>query len=322
MVKVMTIIEIANQIKKLNKVLIFSHNRPDGDTIGSATALRLALIKLGKEVDLVCDSEIPEKFFFIKGADRYLRTEDVNSSYDGFIAVDCSAKSMFNGAFNLFTSNKNNFNIDHHISNSKYAKYNYVEDRPACCELTYDLIESLNVDIDEDIANSLLLGIVTDTGNFAHSNTTEKTLSYASKLVGKKGNLHLIIQKMFKDQSRARATLYSTVISKMRYYLEDRVGVIVISQKDLSECNAKDNMTEGFIDFPLTVRTVEVAISLLEVADKRYKISFRSKGKVDVNEIASIYGGGGHILASGAMMNGYLEDIIDKLVYNVKQRLE
>ena len=80
-------------------------------------------------------------------------------------------------------------------------------------------------------------------------------------------------------------------------------------------------MTEGFIDFPLTVRTVEVAISLLEVGDKRYKISFRSKGKVNVNEIASLYGGGGHVLASGAMLNGYLEDVIDKLVYNVKQRL-
>ena len=318
----MTIIEIVEQIKKLNKVLIFSHNRPDGDTIGSATALRHALIKLGKEVDLVCDSVIPEKFFFIKGADCYLKTEEVLDIYDGFIAVDCSAKSMFNGAYNLFMSNKNTFNIDHHISNSKYAKFNYVEDRPACAELMCDIIECLGVEIDEDIANSLLLGIVTDTGNFAHSNTTEKTLSYASKLVGKKANLHLIIQKMFKDQSRNRATLYSRVISKMRYYLEDKVGVIVISQNDLNECNANDTMTEGFIDFPLTVRTVEVAISLLEVADKRYKISFRSKGKVDVNEIASLYGGGGHILASGAMLNGYLEDIIDKLVYNVKQRLE
>ncbi len=318
----MTIIEIANQIKKLNKVLIFSHNRPDGDTIGSATALRLALIELGKEVDLVCDSEIPEKFYIVKGANLYLRTEEVEKEYDGFIAVDCSAKSMFNGAYNLFTSNKNNFNIDHHISNTKYAKFNFVEDRAACCELIYDLIEALNVEINEDMANSLLLGIVTDTGSFAHSNTTEKTLDYASKLVAKNGDLHLIIQKMFKDQSRTRATLYSRVISKMRYYLEDKVGVIVISQNDLTECNAKDNMTEGFIDFPLTVRTVEVAISLLEVGDKRYKISFRSKGKVDVNEIASIYGGGGHVLASGAMLNGYLEDIIDKLVYNVKQRLE
>ena len=93
------------------------------------------------------------------------------------------------------------------------------------------------------------------------------------------------------------------------------------SKKDLEDCGANDSMTEGFIDFPLTVRNVEVAFSLLEIANNRYKISMRSKGKVNVNEIASIYGGGGHILASGAMMNGYREDIIDKLVYNVKQRI-
>ena len=105
----MTITEITSQILKLNKVLIFSHNRPDGDTVGSATALRLALLKLGKQVDLVCDSAIPEKFYIVKGADCYLRTEEVKDNYDGFIAVDCSTNSMFNGAYNLFTKNKNNF---------------------------------------------------------------------------------------------------------------------------------------------------------------------------------------------------------------------
>ena len=317
----MTITEISSQILKLNKVLIFSHNRPDGDTVGSATALRLALLKLGKQVDLVCDTDIPEKFFIVKGANCYLRTEKVSDTYDGFIAVDCSTSSMFNGAYNLFTKNKNNFNIDHHVSNTKYAKYNCVEDKASCSEILLDVIESLDVEIDEDIANCLLLGIVTDTGNFAHSNVTAKTLEYASKLVYKGANLHLISQKMFKDQSRARATLYARTMSNIRYYLDDAVGIITITKKDLQECNAVDTMTEGFIDFPLTVRTVEVAISILEVGDKRYKISFRSKGKVNVNEIASIYGGGGHVLASGAMLNGYLEDVIDKLVYNVKQRL-
>ena len=317
----MTITEIAKKIKELKSALIFSHNRPDGDTIGSATALRNALIQLGINADIVCDSPIPEKFNFIDGVDTYLRVEEVNREYDGYIAVDCSVPSMFAGAYSLFSKHKNTFNIDHHVSNTKYAKYNYVCDNSSNCENVYELIEALGVDITEDIANSLLLGIVTDTGNFAHSNTTAKTLTYASKLVEKDANLHYIIFKMFKDQSKNRAKLYSRTISNMQYYLEDKVAVIVISQKDLQDCEATDNMTEGFIDFPLTVRCVEVAISLLEVKKNSYKISFRSKGKVNVNEIASLYGGGGHILASGAMLNGYKEDIIDKLVYNVSQRL-
>ena len=317
----MTITEIAGKLKNLKSALIFSHARPDGDTIGSATALRNALLSLGVNCDLVCDSSIPEKFSFIDGVDSYLTPDKITNDYDGFIAVDCSVPSMFQGSYNLFTKNKNTFNIDHHVSNTKYAKYNYVVNNSSNCENILKIIEALKVEISEEIANSLLLGLVTDTGNFSHSNTSEETLKNAAFLLSKDANLNYIVYKMFKDQSKERAKLYTRAISSMRYYLEDRLGVIVITKKDLLECNATDVMTEGFIDFPLTVRGVEVAISLLEVGDKKYKISFRSKGKVNVNEIASIYGGGGHVLASGAMMSGYLEDIIDKLVYNVSQRL-
>lgn len=317
----MTITQIADKIKTLKSALIFSHVRPDGDTIGSATALRNALISLGIDADLVCDSDIPEKFYMLDGANSYIKPNQVKKSYDGFIAVDCSVPSMFQYAYTLFTTNKNTFNIDHHISNSLYAKYNCVVDKSSNCENIYDLILALGVKITENIANSLLLGIVTDTGNFYHSNTTSETLLCASNLLKYNANLNYIIFKMFKDQSKQRANLYTRVISKMQYFLDDKVAVLVVTKKDLEDCNATDVMTEGFIDFPLTVRSVEVAISLLETGDKRYKISFRSKGKVNVNEIASLYGGGGHILASGAMLNGYKEDIIDKLVYNVKQRL-
>ena len=317
----MTITEIASKIKGLKSALIFSHARPDGDTIGSATALRNALISLGINADLVCDSVIPEKYSFVDGVEFFLTPDNITKEYDGFIAVDCSVPSMLQGAYTLFTKNKNTFNIDHHVSNSKYAKYNYVCDNSSNSENIYELIKELNVDISEEIANSILLGVVTDTGNFAHSNTTEKTLKCASELVACDANLNYIIYKMFKDQTKERAKLYAKVISKMSFYLEDQMAVICINKSDLEECNAVENMTEGFIDFPMSIRGIEVAISLLEVGDKKYKISFRSKGKVNVNEIASLYGGGGHILASGAMLCGYKEDIIDKLVYNVSQRL-
>jgi phosphoesterase RecJ-like protein len=317
----MTITEIASKIKGLKSALIFSHARPDGDTIGSATALRNALISLGINADLVCDSVIPEKYSFVDGVECFLTPDNVTKEYDGFIAVDCSVPSMLQGAYTLFTKNKNTFNIDHHVSNSKYAKYNYVCDNSSNSENIYELIKELNVDISEEIANSILLGVVTDTGNFAHSNTTEKTLKCASELVACDANLNYIIYKMFKDQTKERAKLYAKVISKMSFYLEDQMAIICINKSDLEECNAVENMTEGFIDFPMSIRGIEVAISLLEVGDKKYKISFRSKGKVNVNEIASLYGGGGHILASGAMLCGYKEDIIDKLVYNVSQRL-
>lgn len=320
MEKVMTITEITAELKKAKSVLIFSHNRPDGDTVGSATALRLALMKLGVKADLVCAHDIPEKLGYIKTACNYQKQIPAED-YQAYVAVDMANEFMFTELHASFLKHKNTFNIDHHISNSKYAKFNFVENSSATCEIIYKIILELGVEIDSEIANSLMTGIVTDTGAFHHSNVTSQTLTVASSLLSKGADLHYIMKRNFKDQPKERSILYGKVISKMRLYLDDKVGVLTITRKDIEDSNALDNMTEGFIDYPMTINSVEVAISLLETGKNRYKISFRSKGKVDVNEIASIYGGGGHIQASGALINGYMEDIIDKLVFNVKQRL-
>ncbi len=321
MVKIMTISNLVDNLKTIKSALIFTHTRPDGDTVGSAIALKNALIQLGIDVDVVCDISVPQKFHILNGADSFLNLEQVNKKYDAHIAVDCSSRFMFGSSYDLFLSSKNTFNIDHHISNDRYAKYNYVVESGANTENIYEIITALSATITKDIADAILLGIITDTGSFAHSNVTPNTLSISAKMLACGGDLHNIIYKMFKEQSPERAKLYSKITSKMQYFLDGQVGVLVIEKKDLQECDANDTMTEGFIDFPLTVRTVEVAISLLETGKNQYKISLRSKGRVNVNEIASIYGGGGHILASGARINGYKEDVIDKLVYNVKQRL-
>lgn len=317
----MTVFEISAELKKQSSVLIFSHNRPDGDTVGSATALRLALLSLGINADIVCANEIPNKLSYLKGVTEYKTAVENAQKYSAFVSVDCSCEYMFSDLFGAFSKHQVTFNIDHHVSNSRYAKFNLVEQASATCEIIYRLILALGVNIDKDVADCLLTGIVTDTGAFYHDNVTADTLEIASKLVKYGASLHDIIKYNFKNQSKERASLYSKVISKMRYYLDDKIGVLIITKEDIEDCGAIQSMTEGFIDYPMTVDSVEVAISLLEVNKNRYKISLRSKGKVDVNEIASLYGGGGHVLASGALLNGYLEDIIDKLCFNVKQRL-
>ena len=318
----MTLNEIALKLLKYKNVLIFSHSRPDGDTIGSSIALKMAFEKKSIKADIVCDyQEMPRGLEILKGVSEIKKPSEIYGDYDAVIAVDCSVPSVFGSSYAIFESYKNTFCIDHHISNSNYAKYSFVEESGACAEIIYKLICEMQVEIDAFIANSLLLGIVTDTGAFAHNNVSSNTLIIASKLLENGGNLHNIIKKTFKSQSKERAKLHAKVMSGLRYYLDGQVAVIITTKELLNECNATGVMTEGFIDFPLSIDGVEVAISLLEINDKKYKISFRSKGNVNVNEIASIYGGGGHVLASGAMLNGYLEDIIDKLVYNVKQRI-
>lgn len=320
----MTKLAIISKLKQLKSVLIFSHNRPDGDTIGSAIALYLAFKKLGVTASLCCESQIPQKYDYLPEVKLYEKSAKYAEKVGGFdavISVDCASEVMFSDAYKVYNKGKIKFNIDHHISNSRYADYNYVEETSATTEIMLSIIKGMGVEIDANIADCLLLGIVTDTGNFAHNNVTNVTLENASVLLKAGGNLNKTVREMFKNQSRERAELYAKTISKIRYELDGKLAFIVISRKDIVNAGGDDSVTEGFIDFPLSIKGVEVAISLLETGDKRYKISFRSKGVVNVNEIASIYGGGGHILASGAVMNGYLEDIIDKLTFNVKQRI-
>lgn len=313
----MKIDDFCRKLYSFDSYLIFCHVRPDGDTIGSALALKAALIKSGKVADIVCSSPVPEKFNIFPDAREILSVDEVKREYSAHVAVDCATPGMIADAYPLFVKSKNTFNVDHHISNENYAKNNLVIDSAANCENVYNAIIGLHIEIDKTIAERILLGISTDTGNFMHSNVTSKTLEVASKLVACGGDLHKIAYAMFKSQPKARAELFAKVISGMRFFVDGKISIITIMRKDLAEFNATQDLTEGFIDYPLSVDGVEVAVSILENKDNSYKISLRSKGKVNVNEVASAFGGGGHILASGCMISGFYEDVKDKIIREI-----
>lgn len=317
----MTLKEIATELKKFDSALIFSHARPDGDTLGSAMALKTALINLGMEADVVCASDIPEKYDIFPAFKTIKKPAEINKKYAAHVSVDISVESMFGDSYNLYAKNANLFNIDHHVSNSRYAKYNFVRNNAACCEIIYEFMQCLGAEITSEIADYLILGIITDTGNFMHSNVTENTFFVASKLVAAGARIHDITYRMFKDQTKVRALLFARVISKMRFFLDDKLAIISVLADDFEQTGAKQELTEGFIDFPLSIRGVEVAVSIMESKNNCYKVSFRSKGKVNVNEVASVFGGGGHILASGCMICGFYEDVKDKIIKAVSDVL-
>lgn len=317
----MTLREIAEQLKKIDSATIFCHMRPDGDTLGSALGLKGLLQKCGIVSEIVCESPIPAKFSFIAGMRDILSAPSLNSA--AFIAVDSSDEARLGALSEPFIKSKKvKFNIDHHISNTRYADYNYVEERAATCEIITALAEELGIDIDAQTAQCLLLGVSSDSGNFAHKNVTENTFLTAAKLVRCGADIHEIQYNMFKRQPRERALLFGMTMAKIRYFHENSIALICVSRDMLRESGASSDMTEGFIDFPLSVDGVEVAACLLETKPHSYKISLRSKGKADVNKIASVYGGGGHVLASGCMINGEREEVIDKLIYTVKQYID
>ncbi|MBR5192379.1 MAG: bifunctional oligoribonuclease/PAP phosphatase NrnA [Clostridia bacterium] len=306
--------EIAKQLKKEKNVAIFCHVRPDGDCIGSSSALSLALTSLGVKNQLFCDDVIPEKFASVKG--KYSR--EIKEEYSCMVSVDCADIYRLGSFAEVFTKHKNTFNIDHHISNTRYAKVNFVKDTASNCENIYALLTDGEIEITKEIANYLLTGIVTDTGNFKHKNVTPSTLFTASKLLEKGADLNKIVYDMFVNQPKRRATLFSSVMNNIRFMLENKLAIATITLKDIETNGAKPEDTEGFIDFLMTIEGVEVGITIMEMKQNLYKISLRSKG-VNVNEIAGVYGGGGHVLASGCQINGEYEEVVDKLRYTVSQ---
>ena len=309
----------SEQLKKEKSVALFCHMRPDGDTIGSAVALKLGLEKIGISASVFCSDEIPERFLFLPETNKI--SNKVCGQFSAYLAIDNAEITRLGDFCEFFSAQKNTYSVDHHISNRGFAKYNYLCDKSSNCENVLDLLDALGVSLDEDIASLLLTGIVTDTGNFKHKNVTSETLSYASRLLTFGADLNKIVFNMFTAQSKARAKLFGIVMSKLRYFMDDKIAICSVFLSDLASTGAKADETEGFIDFVMGIDTVEVGACVMQIAENKYKISLRSK-KADVNAVASSFGGGGHVLASGCQIFGEYEEVIDKLVFAISRYVE
>ena len=317
-----SIAEICEKLKEAVNIAVFCHTRPDGDALGAGMALTCALNNAGKFAVMCCDDKIPEKYGFLNKMSEVKAKLPGDVKFDTFICVDCADVNRIGSFSNSFTSFSGiKINIDHHISNKKFADFNCVEECPATCQLLAQIFTQAGFEIDREIADLLMLGLVTDSGNFIHNDVTDKTFETAALLRKCGADVNQINYQMFSRQTKFRALLFGKVINGMRFALDDRLAFIIVPLDSFGKTGVDSSVTEGFVDFPLTIDGVEVAVSLLEVKKRQYKISLRSKGKVNVNAVAATFGGGGHVLACGCMLSGELEEVIDKVSYAVYQNL-
>ncbi|MBE7077277.1 MAG: bifunctional oligoribonuclease/PAP phosphatase NrnA [Clostridiales bacterium] len=319
-----TLEQIAERIQRSKEVLIVAHMRPDGDAIGGALALSYALDFLKTPNQVCVESDIPSNLAFVDGVEKIKKMP--KDGYDLIVAVDSSDDQRLGALSDLFLQARrkkiDTVNVDHHVSNTHFAKYNYVRICSANCMNVAALIKAMGVPIDKKTAEYLLLGVLTDSGNFSHDDVTEETLRLTAELVKAGADISGYNYLLFKRQPKARALLHAKTMSGMRFYHDDRFAVITVTKANMLACGADEGMTEGFVDFPLTVDSVEVSASVMEVRKGQYKISLRSKRYADVNKIAGTYGGGGHVRAAGCMLFGDIEDVLDRLSYTVSQYLE
>ncbi|MDR3318783.1 MAG: DHH family phosphoesterase [Clostridiales bacterium] len=297
---------------KVQRIAVFSHIRPDGDTLGSMLGLANSLISAGKTVEMFCDGEIPDTFCILAGCELINATEF--TAYDMLISVDCADIFRLGRYRDVFLAHKKTLNIDHHITNTRFAVENCIRAAASTCEIVYALIKDAGLPVDKRIAECLYSGILTDTGNFAQNNTTKESHIAAAELIGYGLDIEFLSDTMLSLTSKEKLKLIAYGISSMRFYSAERICLILIRQADLDRYGLKNTETDGIIRYAINCKGVLVGICLTESAPDVFKVSLRSKRTVNIANAAAAFGGGGHKQAAGCVLSGPAEEVIERIV--------
>ncbi|QSZ28257.1 bifunctional oligoribonuclease/PAP phosphatase NrnA [Aceticella autotrophica] len=308
--------EIIENILSASNIILVTHISPDGDAIGCTIAMYKALKLLKKDVKIFIDDDIPDVYKFLPNSDKIERPYDKNA--DIIVVIDCADKDRIGNAQELLKKDIISVNIDHHISNTLYADINYVDTNAAsAAEIIYQIIKLLGINFDSDISTCLYTAIVTDTGGFMYNSTTAFTHEVAADLINNGAPVSYISDKIFHNITYNKIKLIGRALDSLKLYKNGKIACLEITKKDLDETNSKVSDIENIVNYGRDINGVEVAILLVE-KDDEIKVSLRSKEKVDVNKIAQIFGGGGHIRASGCSLKNSLEEAKIQILNKIK----
>ncbi len=303
--------KILNAIKKSRNVLVCGHIRPDGDCISSALTMRRICEKLGKTADAVCDCDKTGMFEFLPDIDKFCQRRC--DKYDLFIAVDCADAKRLGEYYGCLDKAETVIDIDHHPTNVGYGDINCIDPAASSvCALLFDLFEDSGL-IDPQIAEMLYTGLSTDTGHFMHANTDAKVFMTAMKLCGYGIDVGRINHDIYCNKSYNKIKLTAVALDGIRLYADGQIALLTVMLDDLEKCGCKTADTEGLIDHASSIAGVKISISICEQPGNLFRVSFRSVS-ADVAAVASTFGGGGHKLASGCIINGNRYDVAEKVI--------
>lgn len=312
--------DIIKAIHEGDNFLITAHVRLDGDALGSELAMYLMLREMGKKVVVYNKDRTPERYQFLPAAHNITHSIRNIEQYDTCIVLDCSDLTRVGDEAENIRKIKKLINIDHHVSNNGFCTLKMLDAKASSTgELVFRLMQNMGFKMTKDICTNLYAAIITDTGSFRYSSTTKETLMVAGVLVGEGANPQRIAENIYESDSPARLKLLAKALSTLSLDLESRVGSMVVTQKDLEEAGAAWEHTEGFVDIPRTVKGIEVSVLYTQREDDHFKLSLRSKTKVNVEKLAKKFGGGGHIHASSCWMKGDIETVKSQIVQAVRE---
>jgi len=312
--------EILAAISNGKKFLITAHVRLDGDALGSELALYLLLKDLGKEAVIYNQDATPERYRFLPAADHIVHELNQIEKYDVGFVLDCSELDRVGKISEEVVRIKTLINIDHHVSNGGFCKLRLLDPKASSTgELLYRLMRKMHAKMTKDISTNLYAAILTDTGGFRYSSTHQDTLRAAGDLVQGGADPQWISENIYESDPPAKLLLLSRVLETLTLDMKNKTASLVVTRKHLQDVGAKMEHTDGFIDIPRTVKGIDIAMLYTQMGEKQYKLSLRSKGKVNVEIIARKFGGGGHVNAAACLIEGDIEDIKSQVLEAVKE---
>ena len=318
----MTLDNILEEIRNANKIVILTHEMPDGDAIGSSLAMMFALRSIGKEPDVIIP-KYSNCFKFLPGISEIKAESDIEK-YDLAIALDCADGKILCGYEKYFEKSKHKIVIDHHGSNKMYGDINFVNPgSPACAEVLITMFDYFEIEINKDIGTCLITGIITDTGGFNY-NVNPETFDFAAMLLRKGIKISDVYAKALKTKTRANFELTRIANDRMEFLEDGKIAFTYITNADEEKVGAQTGDHEGLVEIGRDIEGVEVSIFLHEVPEKTngFKISLRSKEYVNVSDVCIMFGGGGHIRAAGAFCMDSIEQIKEKIVAEIRKQLK
>lgn len=317
----MTLDTIKEEIKKAEKIVILTHESPDGDAVSSSLSVMHALEQLDKKADVIIP-EYSKDFKFLPGAEKILVESEIKE-YDLAISVDCSDLKRLVGSKEYFQTAKKTIQIDHHSVNAMFADLNYVDPvAPACAQVLIGMFEYFGIEITKDLGTCILTGIITDTGGFQYSGVTPETLEFAAEILRKGVNISKICQKVLRNKTKANCELTKLLYDRMEFSEDGKIVISYITLEDNQKVNAQMGDDEGLVEIERDIEGVEVAVLLKEKEGTNgFKASLRSKEKVNVSDVCFLLGGGGHPRAAGCFVSGDLEQVKAKILTAIKQEM-
>lgn len=312
---------IMTALAPCHTILISVHRNPDGDALGSQLALMMALEKQGKTVRCQNLDPVPEIYRFLPARDRITTGTSVDGVYDALVVLDADPPrtGLFNGSYPARTL----VNIDHHITNSREWPLTWlVPDATATGEMIYRLIGRMGIDIDRDMALCLYTAIFTDTGSFRYSNTTPESMRIAATLIEAGADPWIVTENVYESFAFRRIKLLGSVLGGMERSRDGRTAWVVVTEELYRQTGTTAEDTDNFVNFVRSVRGVEVAVLFRQIGAEEYKISLRSKGRVDLSSVAQSLGGGGHKNAAGGVLAGTFLNIREQVLQAVQQQIE